>query len=101
LRRLAKIESIAAGERDDLKELLTATLQRLETVDDVVRRAGMANAALEDQVQCLRCERDNAKEAAAAARERADTLLKSQRRIEWQNKVSPCLGWSHQAEVCE
>jgi hypothetical protein len=47
----------------------------------------MANAALEEQVQCLRCERDTAVDAAAAARERTETLLKSQRRIEWQNKV--------------
>lgn len=80
--------SRVAGERDDLKALLVATLQRLETVGDVVRRADMSNAVMEERVGVLEQERNAAMDTAAAAQERAEALLKSQRRIEWQNKVS-------------
>ena len=76
-----------AGERDDLKALLVATLKRLETVDDVVRRADMANAVAEERCGVLEGERDRARADLAAAQARVAELTKAQRRVEWQNKV--------------
>jgi hypothetical protein len=96
----AERPSRAAGERDDLKALLVATLQRLETVDDVVRRADMSNAMMEERVAVLEQERKAAMDAAAAAQARAETLLKSQRRIEWQNKVRTQNGPAHTLPQC-
>lgn len=93
--------AVRAGERDDLKGLLVATLQRLEAVDDVVRRADMANAVMEERVGVLEQERSAALESASAAQARVDEMVKSQRRIEWQNKVPslpcscPCLLRGH------
>ena len=77
----------SAGERDDLKALLMATLKRLETVDRVVQRADMSNTVMEERVTALEGERDKALGAATSAQARVDTLLKSQRRVEWQNKL--------------
>lgn len=79
-----------AEERDDLKALLMATLKRLEAVDRVVQRADQSNAAMEAQVASLQQERDKASEAAATAQGQVEALLKSQRRVDWQNKVRTC-----------
>ena len=57
-----------------------------------MRRADARNAALEERCATLEAERDESQEAAAAARERAEALLKSQRRMEWQNTVSENVG---------
>lgn len=76
-----------AGERDDFKSLLMASLQRLEAVDRVVQRVDQSNAAMEEQVASLENEKKKAEEAAAAAKSQVEALLKSQRRVEWQNKV--------------
>ena len=89
-----------AGERDDLKALLVATLQRLESVDEVVRRADMANAVLEERVATMESERDKALAAAAAAQGRVDELLQAQRRIEWQNKVQAAMSNVMRLRVC-
>jgi hypothetical protein len=70
-----------------VKALLVATLQRLEAVDRVIARADDSNAALERQVQILEEERNLAVQDAASAKARVETLKKSQRRVEWQNKV--------------
>lgn len=43
------------AERDDLKSLLGVTLQRLEAVDEVVHRADMSAAMMEDKVGCCCC----------------------------------------------
>eukprot|EP00892_Ulva_mutabilis_P000640 jgi/Ulvmu1/10577/UM065_0031.1 len=74
-------------ERDDLKALLMASLQRLEAVDRVVQRADQSNAAMEQQVTTLEHEKNKASEAAAAAQAQVEALVKSQRRVEWQNKM--------------
>ena len=64
-----------------------ASLQRLEAVDRVVQRVDQSNAAMEEQVASLENEKKKAEEAAAAAKSQVEALLKSQRRVEWQNKV--------------
>jgi chromosome segregation ATPase len=86
--------STHAGERDDLKALLVATLKRLEAVDDVVRRADMANAVLEERVGVLEQERDEAARGREGALARVEELQQAQRRVEWQNKArAPEWGW--------
>ena len=40
-----------AEERDDLKALLEATLQRLEAVDEVLHRADVSTAMMEQKVE--------------------------------------------------
>lgn len=76
-----------AGERDDLKSLLMATLKRLEAVDRVVQRADQMNVSMEAQVASLEQERNRASDAAVVAQAQVEALLKSQRRVDWQNKV--------------
>ena len=70
-----------------MKALLVATLQRLEAVDRVVARADDSNAALERQVNLLAEERNQAVQDATSAKARVEAMKKSQRRVEWQNKV--------------
>ena len=70
-----------------MKALLVATLQRLEAVDRVVARADDSNAALEQRVNMLEEERNLALQDASSAKSRVEALKKSQRRVEWQNKV--------------
>lgn len=70
-----------------MKALLVATLQRLEAVDRVVARADDSNAALERQVSQLAEERNLAVQDASSAKARVEAMKKSQRRVEWQNKV--------------
>jgi chromosome segregation ATPase len=82
------IQIEVTGERDDLKKLLVATLQRLEAVDRVVARADDSNSALERRVHTLEEERNRAVQEANSAKSRIEALKKSQRRVEWQNKVS-------------
>lgn len=67
-----------------------ATMNRLEAVDRVVRRADVSQAVMEERVCTLEQERDKALDAAAAAQARVEELAKSQRRIEWQNKARTC-----------
>lgn len=87
---------VSAGERDDLKALLMASLQRLEAVDRVVQRVDQSNAAMEEHVSTLEHEKNKASEAAATAQAQVEALLKSQHRAQWQNKVNsthhPCCG---------
>lgn len=64
-----------------------ATLKRLEAVDRVVQRADQSNAAMEAQIASLEQEKGKASEAASVAQAQVDALLKSQRRVDWQNKV--------------
>jgi uncharacterized protein YbaP (TraB family) len=87
MKQYFRVPDISVGERDDLKALLVATLQRLEAVDRVVRRADESNAVMEERVSLLEEERNKAVDAATSAQARVEALLKSQRRIEWQNKV--------------
>jgi hypothetical protein len=90
-----------SGERDDLKSLLVATLQRLEAVDRVVARADDSNAAMEERISVLEEERNKALDAATSAQARVEALQKSQRRIEWQNKVHLVLLVQHLPAVCK
>jgi hypothetical protein len=41
---------LVASERDDLKGLLVATLQRLEAVETVVHRADVSSAMMQEKV---------------------------------------------------
>lgn len=75
------------SERDDLKVLLIATLERLESVDHVVSRADVSSTMLEDRVRALEQERARALEAATAARNEVQGLTESRRRLQWQSKL--------------
>lgn len=81
-----KVSSVAA-ERDDLKALLLATLQRLEAVEEVVHRADVSSAMMEEKVKVLEVERGRAVEAAARARAEAEELAESKKRLQWQSRL--------------
>ncbi|KAJ9506042.1 hypothetical protein QJQ45_016626, partial [Haematococcus lacustris] len=94
-----------SAERDDCKALLLATLQRLEAVDEVVHRADMSSAMMQDkasgssdapalcampelpQMKSLEDERLRALEAAARARAEVADLTESRRKLQWQSKL--------------
>eukprot|EP00798_Chlamydomonas_sp_ICE-L_P016824 gene16824-23103_t len=81
--RLASLST----ERDDLKALLIATLQRLEAVDEVVHRADMTSSIMQEKVKELEEERLRALEAAALARSEVQELTESKRKLQWQSKL--------------
>mmetsp|Transcript_34455 Transcript_34455/g.97635 ORF Transcript_34455/g.97635 Transcript_34455/m.97635 type:complete len:395 (-) Transcript_34455:152-1336(-) len=74
-------------ERDDLKSLLQVTLQRLESVDEVLHRADVSTAMMEEKIKALDLERLKAVNRAAVARAEADTLAKNQTKLKWQSKM--------------
>jgi asparagine synthetase A len=74
-------------ERDDLKTLLQATLGRLESVDEVLHRADVSTAMMEEKVKALDIERLKAINKAAVARAEVDTLARSQAKMQWQSKL--------------
>ncbi|GFH11173.1 uncharacterized protein HaLaN_06629 [Haematococcus lacustris] len=76
-----------SAERDDCKALLLATLQRLEAVDEVVHRADMSSAMMQDKMKSLEDERLRALEAAARARAEVADLTESRRKLQWQSKL--------------
>ncbi|KAF5835844.1 hypothetical protein DUNSADRAFT_6831 [Dunaliella salina] len=82
----AKIAAIAA-ERDDLRTLLVATLQRLEAVDEAVHRTDLSSAMMEEKMRALEEERLAALESAARARAEVAELTESRRKLEWQSRL--------------
>jgi len=74
-------------ERDDLKSLLQATLARLESVDEVLHRADISTAMMEQKVKALDTERLKAVNKAAVARAEADSLARGQSKLQWQSKL--------------
>ncbi|MEW5306660.1 MAG: hypothetical protein WDW36_009111 [Sanguina aurantia] len=79
--------SSLSAERDDLKALLLAALQRLEAVDGVVQRADVSTAMMEQKVRGLEEERLQALEAAARARAEVSELTENRRKLQWQSKL--------------
>ncbi|GIL59828.1 hypothetical protein Vafri_14550 [Volvox africanus] len=75
------------AERDDLKGLLVAALQRLEAVNELVQRAEITSAVMEDKMRLLEEERSKALEAAARARTEVAELAESRRKLQWQSKL--------------
>ncbi|EFJ53212.1 hypothetical protein VOLCADRAFT_102815 [Volvox carteri f. nagariensis] len=75
------------AERDDLKGLLMAALQRLEAVNELVQRAEITSAVMEDKMRLLEEERSKALEAAARARTEVAELAESRRKLQWQSKL--------------
>ena len=51
LRLIVCLVCATTEERDDLKSLLQATLQRLESVDEVLHRADVSTAMMEEKVR--------------------------------------------------
>mmetsp|Transcript_18736 Transcript_18736/g.34016 ORF Transcript_18736/g.34016 Transcript_18736/m.34016 type:complete len:396 (-) Transcript_18736:603-1790(-) len=82
----AQITSLAA-ERDSLRQLLLAALQRLEAVDHVVQRADISTSLMEEKVKALETERQRALEAATRARTEVQELAESRRKLQWQSKL--------------
>lgn len=75
------------AEREDLKGLLAAALQRLEAVDELVQRADISSAVMEDKMRTLEEERTRALDAAARARAEVAELADSRRKLQWQSKL--------------
>ncbi|GIL85755.1 hypothetical protein Vretimale_13216 [Volvox reticuliferus] len=75
------------AERDDLKGLLMAALQRLEAVNELVQRAEITSAVMEDKMRLLEEERSKALDAAARARTEVAELAESRRKLQWQSKL--------------
>ncbi|GAX84848.1 hypothetical protein CEUSTIGMA_g12269.t1 [Chlamydomonas eustigma] len=79
--------STLTSESEDLKALLLATLQRLETVDQLVQRADASSNMMQDKMKNLEDERLRALEAAARARAEVQELSESRRKLQWQSKL--------------
>ncbi|KXZ52075.1 hypothetical protein GPECTOR_10g1098 [Gonium pectorale] len=75
------------AEREDLKGMLAAALQRLEAVDEMVQRADISSAMMEDKMRMLEEERTKALDAAARARTEVAELAESRRKLQWQSKL--------------
>lgn len=76
-----------AEERDSLKELLAATLKRLEAVDDAVKRADVAQAMAEERVRLLELERTKALNELAMARAELLDFTEVNRQLEHENHI--------------
>eukprot|EP00877_Chromochloris_zofingiensis_P008578 jgi/Chrzof1/3974/Cz13g15180.t1 len=76
-----------AGERDDLQALLLATLDRLEAVEGVAKRADESSLLMEQKVRALEQERLSALESAAAARAEVKQLREARKRLQWQSSL--------------
>eukprot|EP00854_Cymbomonas_tetramitiformis_P020644 gene20644-24747_t len=74
-------------ERDDLLGLLRATMKKLETADEVVRRSTQTGAELEAKVEQLAHEHSIAMEEAKRASEQADGLNKDHQNLLWSQEV--------------
>lgn len=75
------------NERDDLKDLLMATLNRLESVDQGVARADESTALMEKKVRQMEEERIQALECAARAKAEVAELTDTRKRLQWQSKL--------------
>ncbi|KAG1663806.1 hypothetical protein FOA52_004364 [Chlamydomonas sp. UWO 241] len=92
--QLAKTRAKAAAtissvtmERDELKGLLMSSLQRLETANDIVKRAEAGSVTMQSRMAHLEAERLAALESAAAAVAEVKTLTEDRRKLQWQSKL--------------
>lgn len=82
----SRVEALET-ERNDLKSLLLATLQRLQSLDELVARTDMSSSLMEKKVEALEQQCQQAEAAAADARAEAAQMSDSQKRLQAQAKL--------------